>query len=250
MRKIAHFSCGAASAVATKLSNPDEIWYAKTGGEDADNERFLLDCQEWFGQPITILQSTKYDSTWELWEARRYLSGPRGAPCTQVLKVKPLHEHAQPGDINIIGYTSEEARRVKQIQAIAPEQLFEFPLIERGIDKVACLGALEQAGIKPPRVYALGFHNANCIPCVKATSPAYWALMRKQFPEEFWRMDRLARELGCRPVQFSNRLNKETGKWEKERGFPSDVPENTATQDPISPACDLLCSAMTAEFEI
>lgn len=249
MRRIAHFSCGAASAVATKISDADEIWYAKTGGEDVDNERFLIDCQEWFGKEITILRSDKYASTWDLWEAKRFLSGPRGAPCTKELKVKPLQEHALPGDINVIGYTCKEAKRVKQIQAIAPEALFEFPLIERSIDKSACLGALEKAGIKPPRVYELGFHNANCIPCVKATSPAYWALMRKHFPEEFSRMDRRARELGATLVQFSNRLNKETGKWEKERGFPSDVPEDTPTQDPISPACDLLCSAMAAEFE-
>lgn len=249
MRRIAHFSCGAASAIATKISAPDEIWYARTGGEDADNERFLLDCQEWFGQEIRILQSKKYASTWELWEAKSYLSGAHGAPCTKELKVIPLLEHALPGDIDIIGYTIEETRRKKQIQAIADNRTFEFPLIDAGLDKASCLGALLEAGIKPPRVYALGFHNANCIPCVKATSPAYWALMRTHFPTEFARIDAVSKELGCRLVQFSNRLNKETGKYEKERGFPSDVPMNTPTQDPISPACDLLCSAMTEEFE-
>lgn len=249
-RRIAHFSCGAASAIATKLSNPDEIWYAHTGGEDSDNERFMHDCEQWFGTKVRVIKSDKYASTWDLWESKKYLCGPKGAPCTGELKVKPLSAAELPGDIGIIGYTADpqDAKRVKQLQGIKPYAQWEFPLIERGIRKAECLAMLERVGIRPPRVYALGFHNANCIPCVKATSPRYWALMRRTFPEEFARMDAICKRIGAKPVIFSNKFNGE--KWVKERGFPSDVPDETETQDPISPACDMLCAAMTAEFEI
>jgi len=40
-----------------------------------------------------------------------------------------------------------------------------------------------------------------------------------------------------------------TVKGVKTRCFPSDVPETTDAQDPISPACDLLCAAMAEEWE-
>ena len=57
-RTIAWFSCGAASAVATKIAlkeNPDiEIVYQDTGGEHKDNIRFLKDCEKWFGKKIII----------------------------------------------------------------------------------------------------------------------------------------------------------------------------------------------------
>ena len=59
---------------------------------------------------------------------------------------------------------------------------------------------VEKAGIKLPPLYAMGFQNNNCIPCVKATSPNYWALARKQFPAEFDRMARLSRDLRCDSV--------------------------------------------------
>ena len=248
MRRIAHFSCGAASAVAAKISSPDEIWYAETGGEDSDNERFLRDCEEWFGQPVIRMRSKEFASTWDVWEKVRYIGGIAGAPCTRELKVEPLREFALPSDIGIIGYTADkkDSKRTKQLEAVAPDLIWEFPLIERGITKANCLAILETAGIKPPRVYGMGFHNANCIPCSKAVSPGYWALVREHFPNEFERMDKLCREIGARPVQFSNR--KVDGKWVKERGFPGDVPLDTPLQDPVAPACDMLCTLATKDL--
>ena len=248
-RRIAHFSCGAASAIATKISNPDEIWYAKTGGEDVDNYRFLRECETFFGQEVKVLQSKEFSSTWEVWEKRRYLAGTKGAPCTRALKVLPLVEHAEPEDVNIVGYTKGEAHRIKQIRAISPENKFEFPLIDHGLDKPACLALLAKAGIKPPRVYDLGFHNANCIPCVKAAAPGYWALIREHFPEEFDRMDKLSKELGVKLIQFSYKKDPTTGKRVKVWGFLSDLPEDVNTNDPIVPACDLLCTKMSEYLE-
>ena len=52
-RKVSWFSCGAASAIATKLSNPDVIAYCETGSEDYDNKRFMTECEKWFEKEIT-----------------------------------------------------------------------------------------------------------------------------------------------------------------------------------------------------
>ena len=60
-RIICWFSCGAASAVATKLalSMVDKeqeliIAYTEVKEEHSDNKRFLADCERWFGQKIEI----------------------------------------------------------------------------------------------------------------------------------------------------------------------------------------------------
>ena len=73
-RVISWFSCGAASAVATKIIKPDVIAYCDTGSEDYDNARFMRDCEQWFGQDITILRSDKFESTWAVWEKRKYIA--------------------------------------------------------------------------------------------------------------------------------------------------------------------------------
>ena len=45
-RTISWFSCGAASAVATKLMPDAEPVYCETGSEHPDNERFFFDCEQ------------------------------------------------------------------------------------------------------------------------------------------------------------------------------------------------------------
>ena len=108
---IARFSCGAASAVATKLAikkyGEVVIYYNDTGSEHPDNVRFMKDCEKWFGQKVNVLTSNKFANIWEVFEARRYLSGPAGAPCTGELKRKPGEAVWNIGDIEIFGYTAD-----------------------------------------------------------------------------------------------------------------------------------------------
>jgi hypothetical protein len=89
---------------------------------------------------------------------------------------------------------------------------------------------LERAGIALPPMYAMGFQNNNCIPCVKATSPSYWALVRKQFPAEFERMVELSRRLDVRLARLGD-----------ERVFIDEIPADHPTTNPIAPSCDFLC---------
>lgn len=232
-RRVSWFSCGAASAVATKLSAPDVIAYCDTGAEDYDNARFMLDCAAWFGREIVVLRSTEFDSTWHVWTKRRYTSGVAGAPCTHALKVAPRLAFQRADDIHVFGYTADspDVKRANSLREHYPELTIETPLIERGLTKAACLAMIERAGIRVPRVYAMGFQNANCIPCVKATSPAYWSLVRKEFPLEFKRMAALSRELGARLARVNG-----------ERVFIDEVPNDQPVTEPHQPECDFLCA--------
>ena len=226
-RTVSWFSCGAASAVATKLSNPDVIAYCHVGSEDKDNARFMRDCEEWFGKEITILKNPDYKDTWAVWEKKQYLAGIAGAPCTGALKIQPRLAFERPDDIHIFGYTADgnDIRRAKALRENWDISV-ETPLIDRGITKAACLAMIHAAGIKPPRVYAMGYPNANCMPCVKATSAAYWSLCRKTHPEEFERM-----------VKLSRKLNVTLARLDGERVFIDEIPEDYETTQPIAPEC-------------
>jgi len=239
-RTVSWFSCGAASAVATKLVRPDVIAYCETGAEHPDNKRFMADCEKWFGQEITILQNPKFSSTWDVWEKRKYISGIAGAPCTSELKVAPRLAFERPTDIHVFGYTADvpDVTRAAALIENWPHLDCVFPLIERGIKKAACLAMVEGAGIANPITYAMGFPNANCIPCCKATSPAYWALVRVHFPVEFARMAALSRKLGARLARIND-----------VRIFIDEIPADYPTTEPIAPECDFLCALAEEEFQ-
>lgn len=239
-RRVGWLGLGAASAVAIKLARPDVIAYCDTGAEHPDNARFLTACEQWFGQRVEILKSDEYADTWAVWERRRFLAGISGAPCTAALKVEPRLAFQRPDDVHIFGYTADRSdmERATRLRENFFELTIKTPLIERGIRKDACLAMLGGAGIEIPMMYKLGFHNNNCIPCVKATSPAYWALIRLHFPEKFDRMVRLSRELDVRLCRIKD-----------ERRFIDEIPLDHPVTNPISPACDLLCHIASRDLE-
>lgn len=238
-RTIIWFSCGAASAVAAKLVPDAMPVYCETGAEHPDNARFMADCESWLGRPVTRIKSADYADTWDVWERRKYLAGINGAPCTTELKVGPRLTFQRPSDVHVFGYTADapDVARASKLRANYPELKIITPLIDAGLNKAACLAMVERAGIALPPLYAMGFQNNNCIPCVKATSPAYWALVRQQFPAQFDRMARLSRDLDVRLCRIDN-----------ERAFIAEIPADQPTTNPIQPSCDFLCAMAEQDF--
>lgn len=59
---IAWFSAGITSAIACKLAiekygkNNIELCYIKIDSSHSDNERFIKDCENWYGMKINIFQ--------------------------------------------------------------------------------------------------------------------------------------------------------------------------------------------------
>jgi hypothetical protein len=236
-RVIAWFSSGAASAVMTKLAlteNPDTLPVQCDLGnsEDEDNRRFTADCEAWFGKPVLRIKSERFANIDEVFEKRKYLAGIAGAPCTSEMKVAPRLDFQRPSDLQLWGYTADasDVTRYERMRENYPLMNQRAPLIERGLTKEACLAMIERAGIKPPRVYALGFPNANCIGCVKASSPNYWALVRQTHPETFARRADQSRRFGSRLVRIDD-----------ERRFLDELPADWPTTDATAPRCDFLC---------
>lgn len=215
MERIAvWFSCGAASAVAAKKTV--EL-YGKTHEirvvnnpvveEDLDNNRFLHDVEKWLGVEIEFATNSKFPScsAVEVWDKRNFMSGPLGAPCTIELKkhARQEWEAKHKPDWHVLGFTADEKARYDRFVLTERDNVLPV-LIDAGITKQDCINILTAEGIAIPSIYKLGYPNANCIGCVKATSPTYWNLVRRQHPEIFASRAEQSRRIGARLVRVNN----------------------------------------------
>ncbi|MDK4730529.1 hypothetical protein [Rhizobium phaseoli] len=206
------FSNGAASAVAAyqtlqRYGNLCDVRIINNPvlEEDEDNLRFGRDVATWLGQPIISHNSPVYPtaSAVDVWDKRGAMVFPRGAPCTVHLKkeARQDYERQHKVDWHVLGFTADEAGR--HARFVLTERSNVLPiLIEAGLTKADCAALLQANGIALPRVYAEGYPNANCIGCVKATSPTYWNLVRRTRPETFDARAEQSRRLGARLVRY------------------------------------------------
>jgi len=198
-RIVSWFSCGAASAVATKLMLQEEdpviIAYCYVKEEHDDNMRFLHDCEKWFGQEVLILKNEKYKGSCHEVFKKQFFNTPHGSPCTRELKQKVRLNFQQPNDIIVFGYTAEEEERLNTFIDRNPEVPVRAPLVEQGITKEDVLAMIERADIELPVMYKLGYEHNNCVGCVKG-GMGYWNKIRVDFPNEFKAYAELERERG------------------------------------------------------
>lgn len=196
-----------------------------------DSHRFIDDLEQWYGKPITRIKSDVYETIDDVFEDRKYLSGMNGAPCTGEMKFVPRLNFQLPSDTHFWGYTADklDAARFEGMKVDFPLLKQESPLIGLGLKKRDTHAILRQHGIRRPWVYEIGMPNGNCIGCVKSSSPNYWALIRKWFPEVFARRNEQARRFGARPV-ILGREKDENGKVRNVRGYLDEIPMNQSTK--------------------
>lgn len=202
------FSCGAASAVAAKLAlekyaatHEVRVVNSPVAEEDQDNRRFSADVGSWLGVPIETAVNPAYPSAScvDVWERRKFMSSPYGAPCTVHLKKEARYawETANRPDWHVLGFTADESAR--HARFVQTERSNVLPvLIEARMTKLDCAQYLLRAGLTLPRIYGEGYPNANCIGCVKATSATYWNLVRQTRPEAFAARAEQSRRLGAK----------------------------------------------------
>lgn len=246
-RTLAWFSCGAASAVAAKLTvekYPDaEVLYCDTlKYEHPDNARFLLDVSLWIGKEITILRSEKFKDIYDVFERERYLKGPAGAPCTRALKRNVRKAYQRLGDLHVFGFTSDEEKRIADFELDNPDLLTDWPLRDRFINKSLCYRWLRDADIPIPAMYLLGYKNNNCIGCVKGGA-GYWNKLRRDFAagllpfDAFSMMARMERRLGYALLKIK-----------KQPCFLDELPPDAGRYDEEPDIeCGVLCSTQQAE---
>jgi hypothetical protein len=211
---VVWFSCGAASAVAAKKtielygdSCTIRVVNNPVIEEDQDNLRFLKDVEKWLGVKIEYAKNSKFPScsAAEVWDKRKFMSGTKGAPCTKEIKKEARYEwernnHA---DWHVLGFTVDEYKRARNFVRNEKPNLLPV-LVSELLTKDDCFRIIKDAGIKLPRIYEMGYPNANCIGCVKATSPTYWNHVRKMHPDIFKERAEQSRKIGARLVRVNN----------------------------------------------
>lgn len=251
IRIVSQFSCGAASAVATKLAlakygqtHDVQIINAFLKEEHEDNRRFAADCERWFGRAITVLRDEKYGaSVVQVFKQRQYMMGPKGAPCSRALKRDLLNKWSKPGDIMVFGYTAEEEDRLEDWRERNPELQVIAPLIDAGLGKEDCKAMVERAGLVLPILYRMGYDNANCIGCVKG-GEGYWRAIREDFPEYFEAICLLQDEIG--PGSWFLRYR--SGPRKDERFPLRDLPLGPAVRNEGLPSCSFFCEMAEQEY--
>lgn len=209
---VVWFSCGAASAVAAKLtvdkygSNHNVIIVNNpVDEEDSDNIRFMNDVSKWIDRPIIQAVNSKlgHSSAVNVWDDGNFMSNRFGAQCTISLKKEARYQFEREHEIDyhVLGFVKEEQSRHDRF--IMSERSNTLPiLIDSGITKPMCFDMITDAGLKLPRVYLQGYPNANCIGCVKATSPTYWNHVRKQHPIVFEQRAEQSRRIGAKLTRY------------------------------------------------
>ena len=243
---IAWFSCGATSAVACKIAlqkySDVHIYYIETGSAHPDNERFIKECELWFGKSIIRVRSKLYSNVDEVLLSRRYINSPSGAPCTFFLKKKVRAEiedeiRCWEGQVWGFDYCRREINRAIRFKQQNPKTKPIFPLIDCQISKSDAMAILQRVGIKIPFMYQLGYNNNNCIGCVKG-GIGYWNKIRIDFPERFQKMAEIERKINATCISddegkvYLDELDPKRGKQ----------------VSPIIPECSIVCDIEFADI--
>jgi 3'-phosphoadenosine 5'-phosphosulfate sulfotransferase (PAPS reductase)/FAD synthetase len=243
MKKIGWFSCGVTSAVACKLAvdkygkDNVELYYMVIDSAHKDNERFIAECEKWIGVEVKRVRSHRFKDQFEAIEKIKYINGPTGARCTLELKKNVRREVEKTVDFDgqIFGFefSKKEVNRAIRFAQQYPQAKPIYPLIDRKMTKQQCAELLLMNGIELPEMYKLGFHNNNCIGCVKG-GKGYWNHIRKHFPETFEKMSDLEQKIGNSCIK---------GKFLKDLG-----PNEGRHDPPIVPDCGTFCEIEFADI--
>lgn len=193
-------SWAAAKRVAAKHGTENlTLLFADTSMEDEDLYRFIDQAAANVGGTMIRLKEGR--TPWEVFFDERFLGNSKVDPCSKILKrqlsnnwrdtnLEPEHDRLYVG----IDWTEEH--RLTRLQKIALPWRYEAPLCDPPyLTKREMIAALEAEGIRPPRLYAMGFPHNNCGGfCVKA-GQANFKLLLDTMPERYRFHEQKEREI-------------------------------------------------------
>lgn len=174
--------------------------FIDTFNEDDDTYRFKSDCEKWYGKEIETITGIgdEYKSIRDVWFKYLSLNVSKGAICSSELKreVRKQWQRNNEFKYQAFGFEFDEYNRAKSLSLNYPESKPIFPLFLYAYNKLKCIEIVQEAGIDPPIMYQLGFHNNNCFKtgCVQG-GIGYWQKMARDFPEKFDAMAQIEHEL-------------------------------------------------------
>jgi 3'-phosphoadenosine 5'-phosphosulfate sulfotransferase (PAPS reductase)/FAD synthetase len=207
---VCWWSGGITSAVACKIALDmfdsvhgtivSEIIMLDTMNEHPDTYRFKKDCEDWYGQEISMLKHPEYNSIQDVWKKYNSLNVANGAICSSELKrrTREIWQRTTEYDYQVFGFEfdTKEFKRALSLKMNHSKSKPIFPLLMMGLNKEDCIKMVQDAGITVPKMYELGFRNNNCFKtgCVQG-GIGYWQKMRDEFPDKFNTMAKMEHEL-------------------------------------------------------
>lgn len=190
MKHIVTFSGGigswaAAKRVAAKFGTADlTLLFADVKMEDEDLYRFVEEAAANVGG--TLVRLIEGRDPWTVFFDERFLGNSRVDPCSKILKRGMLDKwrnaNCDPAeDVMYIGIDWSEMHRLDRFRARCAPFRYEAPMCEKPyLDKTQMLALLHDEGIKPPRLYEMGFPHNNCGGfCIKAGQAQFKLLLEK-----------------------------------------------------------------------
>lgn len=165
--------------------------FADTNAEDPDLHRFNREAAAMLGGEVIRVADPRERDPWDVFEDDKFLGNTRLANCSKFLKQRPAREwvaaNTTPEDsVLYVGIDWTETHRIPANRAGWAPWRVEYPLTEPPYrDKGYWMEEARKSGLKPPRLYELGFSHNNCGgACVKA-GQGQWKRLLEVFPERY-----------------------------------------------------------------
>ena len=195
MNHIVSLSGGSASAVTADRvikaygSNSVTLWFADTLWEDEDLYRFLKDLEARWNKKI--VRYTDGRTPLEIAEKKKLIPNSLAAPCSHELKQKPflryIKKQSKPITIHL-GLSWDEEHRMakpKEIYESVEGVKVDYPLTWDPLPSMSYTKTIVEWGIKPPRLYEMGFPHNNCGGRCVRQGMKEWMRLWKAIPERF-----------------------------------------------------------------
>lgn len=192
---VVMFSGGAGSWAAAKRVAEKHgteglvLLFADTLMEDEDLYRFLDEAAANVGGKLIRLCEGR--TPFQVYKDERFLGNHRIDPCSRILKRQLLDKWRDANciperDTIYVGYDLMEIHRLHKLQKYTAPWNYDAPLCSPPhITKTAVLKWMEEEGIRPPRLYEMGFPHNNCGGgCCKA-GISHFLLLLKRLPERY-----------------------------------------------------------------
>jgi hypothetical protein len=168
---IGWWSGGITSSVACKIAidlygkENVRIIFIDTMNEDKDTYRFMEDCSKWYDLPIETIKHHKFKSIEEVWIKYKALNNAKGAVCSSTLKrsVREKWEKENEWEHQVFGFDLKESKRALGMVLNHSQTKPIFPLMMYGYSKEDCINIVQEAGLKVPNAYSMGYLNNNCL---------------------------------------------------------------------------------------
>jgi len=194
-RHVIFFSGGICSYLAAKRAIREApaaetlLLFCNTMMEDEDLYRFLKESAKRLDRRLITIADGR--TPWEVFSDNKMLGNPFIDPCSRVLKRalarRWIEQHCDPHATTLyLGLSYYEEHRIKKNQAAWKPWRTEYPMCQRPLlDQCEMIAEVAGDGLRPPRLYELGFPHNNCGGfCVKA-GHAHFRHLLKVLPERY-----------------------------------------------------------------